>query len=48
MKTVTAWNKREDIDILEAHILCEWWCDIGYPDYRQSMVVLASDVGLRI
>ena len=32
METVTAWNKREDIDILEVHILCEWWCDIGYPD----------------
>ena len=48
MENIKPSNKRGDIGILQAHIQWEWWWDIGYPDYGQSMVVLACDVGLRI
>ena len=48
MENIKPPNKRGDIGILQVHILWVWWCDFGYPDYRQSMVVLACDVGMQI
>ena len=48
MENVKPLNKRGDIGILQGNILWEWWCDIGYSDYGQTIVVLACDVGLWI